>query len=62
VQGGVEGPFLNGEDVVGGRFDPAGDVVPVDGTPADGLEDQEVEGPAKDVEIGLCHGAPLVCL
>ena len=50
----IQGTFLDAQRVAGGLSDPAADGVAVHRSPADGFEDQEVEGARE--QIGAGHG------
>ena len=54
VERGIEGALLDGEGVLGGLPDPPADAVAVHGPPAQGLEDEDVEG--ADEEVAARHG------
>ena len=58
MERGIEGAFFDLESLVGGVADPGGDGVSVSRSPGQGLEDEEIEGPLKEVEIDGGHAVP----
>jgi hypothetical protein len=59
MEGGVEGTFLDAEDVFRNQLDMKSDAVAVHGPTSEGLEDQEGEGALEKVVFGLEHRAPI---
>ena len=55
AQRGIERPFLDDELVSGAFPEPAGDGVPMGGAPAQGLEDEHVEGALEEAELFVSH-------
>ncbi len=53
MEGGVEGTFLDAEDVFGNLLDVKSDAVAVHGRASEGLEDQEGERALEKVVFGL---------
>src|SRR5689334_18463442 len=58
MERGVERAFGDLQALSGDLLNPAEHGEAVHGTPAQGLEDEEVEGAAKEVEIRIGHGGP----
>ncbi len=58
VEGGIEGAVLDVEVVLGGGTDPGGDGVAVAGSPAQGLENEDIEGALEEVEFSAWHAFP----
>src|SRR3712207_2864838 len=56
VEGGVEGALTDEEGAVGSLLDPLRHVVAVPGAPAQGLEDEEIEGAAEEIGVEVVHG------
>jgi hypothetical protein len=59
VEGGVEGAFLDAEDVLGNHLDMKSDAITVHGRASEGLQDEESEGTLENVVLGLEHEAPI---
>jgi hypothetical protein len=52
LERGIERAFLDLEPVTGGDLEPAQHAEPVHGAPAQGFEEQEIEGASDEVEAG----------
>ena len=59
MQGRVKRPLFDEKRVVRCGLDPLGHGVSMPGTPAQSLENEELEAPAQDIQIGFGHGFPL---
>jgi hypothetical protein len=55
MQRGIECALGDLEPLPGDLLDPAKDGEPVHGSPAQRFEDEQIEGTAKQVEIGVSH-------
>ena len=58
MEGGVERPFFDLKNVVGGLLDPSRDAEAVCWSPTNSFEDEQVEGAAEDFDGGAGHTLP----
>ena len=58
MKGGIEGAFLDEQDAVGAIADEARDGVSVQRTAGEGLENEDVERPLQQLEIGQGGTSP----